>query len=52
MKHLLLPLMAALALPTAANAFPWGSDIVVKTDIGEKYIVMNRSLNIEIIFIK
>ena len=38
MKCLLLPLLAALALPTAANAFPF-DDIVVKTDLGEKYIV-------------
>ncbi len=35
MKRLLLPLLAALALPTAVNAFPWGSDIVVKTVVGD-----------------
>ena len=33
MKRLLLSLLAALALPTAVNAFPWNSDIVVKTDL-------------------
>ena len=44
MKRLLLPLLAAFALPTAVNAFPWGSDIVVKTDIGEKYIVKDSTV--------
>ena len=39
MKRLLLALLASLALPTAVNAFPWSSDIVVKTDFGEKYLV-------------
>ena len=43
MKRLLLPLLAALALPTAVHAFPW-SDIVVKTDLGEKYVVKDSSV--------
>ncbi len=46
MKRLLLPLLAALALPTAVNAFPWGSDIVVKTDLGEKFIVKESAVNV------
>ena len=39
MKRLLLPLLAALALPTAVNANPFSGDIVLKNDIGEKYLV-------------
>ena len=46
MKRLLLPLLAALALPTAVNAFPWNSDIVVKTDLGEKYIVKESAVTV------
>ena len=46
MKRLLLPLLAALALPTAVNAFPFGGDIVVKTDFGEKYIIKESSINL------
>ena len=46
MKRLLLPLIAALALPTAVNAFPWNSDIVVKTDLGEKYIVKESAVTV------
>ena len=39
MKRLLLPLLAALTLPTAINAFPWNSEIVVKTDlVTDKYL--------------
>ena len=44
-KRLLLPLLAVLALPTA-NAFPWNSDIVVKTDLGEKFIVKDSAVSI------
>ena len=43
MKRLLLPLLAALALPTAVNAFPFG-DIVEKNDLGEKYIVKKSTV--------
>ena len=46
MKRLLLPLLAALALPTAANPFPWGSDIVVKTDLDEKYVVKKTAVQV------
>ena len=46
MKRLVLPLLAALALPTAVNAFPWNSDIVVKTDLGEKYIVKESAVTV------
>ena len=43
MKRLLLPLIAALSLPTAVDAFPW-SDIVVTTDLGEKYVVKDSAV--------
>ena len=46
MKSLLLPLLAALTLPTAVNAFPWSSDIVVKNDLGEKFVVKESAVNI------
>ena len=38
MKRLLLPLLAALALPTAVNAFPWNKneDIIIKTDLNAR----------------
>ena len=46
MKRLLLPLLAVIALPTAVNAFPWSSDIVVKTDLGEKFVVKESAVNV------
>ena len=46
MKRLLLPLLAALALPTAVNSFPWNKDIVVKTDLGEQYIVKDSAVTV------
>ena len=48
MKRLLLPLLVALALPTAANANPFSGDIVLKNDIGEKYIVKKTAVNIRV----
>ena len=36
MKRFLIPSLAAFALPTAINTFPWNSDIEVETDLGEK----------------
>ena len=49
MKRLLLPLLAALALPTTVNAFPWdknNKDIIIKTDLDEKYIVKDSTVTI------
>ena len=57
MKRLLLPLLAALALPNAVNAFPHypfrnnsgiikNSDIILKTDSGEKYVVKETSIKV------
>ena len=44
MKRLLIPLLAALAFPTAVNANFFSGDIVEKTDIGEKYIVKKSTV--------
>ena len=49
MKRLLLPLLAAIALPIAANAFPWDKkdeDIIIKTDLDEEYIVKDSTVTI------
>ena len=50
MKRLLLPLLAAIALPTAVSAFPFGNktDIIQRTLAGEKIIVKkeNTSQNV------
>ena len=49
MKSLLLPLLAALALPPAVNAFPWdkkNKDIIIKTDLNEEYIVKDSTVTI------
>ena len=45
MKRLLLPLLAALALPTDVNANPFSKDITFKTPLGEKYIIKGKSIN-------
>ena len=44
MKRLLLPLLAALALPTSVIAFPWNKDIVEENLAGEKFIVKEKSI--------
>ena len=44
MKRLLLPLLAAIALPTAVNANLYNRDFVVETDVGEKYIVKKNGI--------
>ena len=46
MKRLLLPLLAALALPTAVEANPFSGDFIFKTDLGEKYIVKKNTIEI------
>ena len=46
-KRFLLPLLAALALPTAVDAFPWkNKDIIVKTDLDEQYIVKDSAVTV------
>ena len=49
MKRLLIPLLAALALPTAVDAFHWdkkNKDIIIKTDLDEEYIVKDSTVTI------
>ena len=47
MKRLLLPLLAAFALPTAVNANWFSGDIVEKNAIGEKTIVKSSTVFVE-----
>ena len=47
MKRLLLPLLAALALPTAVNANWFSRDIVIKSNIGSKFIIKKATVSIE-----
>ena len=47
MKRLLLPLLAALALPTAVNAFPFGKNLEFKNDIGTKTLIKGDAVNSE-----
>ena len=44
MKRLLLPLLTALALPTAVNAFPFGNDVQTVDDVGRKTLVKGSSI--------
>ena len=47
MKKFLLPLSPFLLTPSIANAFPWGNkDIIVKTDLGEQYIVKDSAVTV------
>ncbi len=40
-------LTAGLAFPASINAFPWGNkEIVVKTDLGEKYVVKSSAVKV------
>ena len=48
MKRLLIPLLAALALPTAVNANLFSNDLTIKTDLGEKFIIKESALELEI----
>ena len=47
MKRLLLPLLAALALPTAVNAFPFGNNLEIKNKVGEKTLIKGETVSIE-----
>ena len=44
MKRFLLPLLAALALPAAVNAFPFGRDLEIKNTIGERILVKGATV--------
>ena len=52
MKHLLIPLLAALALPTAVNAFPFGNDLEIKNKVGEKTVIKGKTVSIENLYKK
>ena len=45
MKRLLLAPFLLGFIPSV-NAFPWSSDIVVKTDLGEKFVVKESAVNV------
>ena len=45
MKRLLLPLLAALALPTAVNAFPFGNDVEIENTVGEKILIKGKTIS-------
>ena len=44
MRKLLIPLLAALSLPTAVNAFPFGNDVKITDDVGRKTLVKGSSV--------
>ena len=44
MKRLLSTLLAAFALPTAVNAFPFGNDVQTVDDVGRKTLVKGSSV--------
>ena len=44
MKRLLLPLLAALSLPTAVSANPFSNDLIIKTSLEEKYTIKGKSI--------
>lgn len=52
MKRLLLPLLAALALPPAVNAFPFGNDVQTENDVGEKILVKGSTINVQRFYAK
>tara|TARA_B100000579_G_C22641776_1_gene761827 strand:+ start:236 stop:790 length:555 start_codon:yes stop_codon:yes gene_type:complete len=45
MKRLLLAPLLIAGLQNPANALPWGNDIVIKTDVGEKFIVKESTVS-------
>ena len=44
MKRLVLPLLAVLALPTAVNANPFSGDLILKTNVGEKFLIKKTTV--------
>ena len=44
MKRLLLPLLAAVTLPTAVNANPFSGDLILKTNVGEKFLIKKTTV--------
>ena len=46
MKRLLLAPLLIAGLQSPANSLPWSGDIVVKTDLGEKYTVKDSAVRV------
>ena len=44
MKCLLLPLIAAITLPTAVNAFPFGNNVQIENNVGEKILIKGKTV--------
>jgi len=45
MKRLLIPLLAALALPNAVNAFPFGNNVLIENNVGEKILIKGKTVS-------
>ena len=52
MKRLLLPLLTALALPTAVSALPFGNDLEIKNNVGEKTLIKGKTVSIKNLYKK
>ena len=52
MKRLLLPLLAAIALPTAVNAFPFGNNLEIENKVGEKTLIKGKTVSIQNLYKK
>ena len=44
MKCLLLPLLTAIALPTSVEANPFSGDVILKTNLGEKFLIKKKTV--------
>ena len=52
MKRLLLPLLTALVLPTAVSALPFGNDLEIKNNVGEKTLIKGKTVSIKNLYKK
>ena len=52
MKRFLIPLLAALALPTAVNAFPFGNNLEIENKVGEKTLIKGKTVSIQNLYKK
>ena len=52
MKRLLVPLIAAIALPTAVNAFPFWNDVQTENNVWEKILVKGSTINVQPLYAK
>ena len=44
MKRLLIPLLAAIALPTGVDAFPFGNNVQIENNVGEKILIKGKTV--------